>query len=430
MEGTGTASEAGETPAPLAGEGHQGGQAVWPSAPRYRLDTIPEEAARIQEVDSAIPHNFFRTARWCPDASAILTTAEDRVLRVYKSSTENDQVLLSGAGSFRQPDAVHAAQWYPSASATAPETYCFMASIKDTPVRLIDATDGRIRATYPIVDHRERFVSPHCFAFNPSSAKVYCGHESAIEVLDIANPGYDTSERLKTSLSRKETSGQKGIISSIAFCPDYSGSYVAGSYNGSVSMYSEDTGANPLLHFEGVSPGGVTHLALHPLSPTVVFVGSRKSTSIQVYDVRDVSAPLAELPRLGTTNQRLLFDVDPWGRYLTSGDEKGHLHMWDISDLTRGEPIWSGNLHTDAVGSVQLHPYQPLLLSVSGSRSISTEYSSDSDDESESDLDSESDSHSLPDGDPVVRARDGLPSNSTSDCLPAKTSLLSVWNFL
>lgn len=111
-------------------------------------------------------------------------------------------------------------------------------------------------------------------------------------------------------------------------------------------MYSEDTGANPLLHFEGVSPGGVTHLALHPLSPTVVFVGSRKSTSIQVYDVRDVSAPLAELPRLGTTNQRLLFDVDPWGRYLTSGDEKGHLHMWDISDLTRGEPIWSGNLHT------------------------------------------------------------------------------------
>lgn len=99
MEGTGTASEAGETPAPLAGEGHQGGQAVWPSAPRYRLDTIPEEAARIQEVDSAIPHNFFRTARWwgdlhiagdagtdgrCPDASAILTTAEDRVLRVYK----------------------------------------------------------------------------------------------------------------------------------------------------------------------------------------------------------------------------------------------------------------------------------------------------------------------------------------------------------
>jgi hypothetical protein len=28
-----------------------------------------------------------------------------------------------------------------------------------------------------------------------------------------------------------------------------------------------------------------------------------------------------DLPRLGDTNQRLLFDLDPWGRYLVAGDE-------------------------------------------------------------------------------------------------------------
>lgn len=49
--------------------------------------------------------------------------------------------------------------------------FCFVTSVRDTPVRLIDASDGRIRASYPIIDHRERFISPHCFAFNPTADK-------------------------------------------------------------------------------------------------------------------------------------------------------------------------------------------------------------------------------------------------------------------
>jgi len=137
---------------------------------------------------------------------------------------------------------------------------------------------------------------------------------------------------------------RSGIISSLAFCPDYSGTYAAGSYSGSVSIYSEDTSSTPLQHLEGIHRGGVTHLAFHPLSPVTLFVGSRRSSSIQVYDLRDTSAPITELRREGKTNQRLLFDVDPWGRYLCSGDEEGMVRVWDITDLGQ-EPIFEQKLH-------------------------------------------------------------------------------------
>lgn len=111
-----------------------------------------------------------------------------------------------------------------------------------------------------------------------------------------------------------------------------------------MSIYSEDTSSTPLQHLENVHKGGVTHLAFHPLSPVTLFVGSRRSSSIQVYDLRDTSVPVTELQREGKTNQRLVFDVDPWGRYLCSGDDEGTVKVWDISDLSR-EPIFAQKLH-------------------------------------------------------------------------------------
>jgi hypothetical protein len=51
-----------------------------------------------------------------------------------------------------------------------------------------------------------------------------------------------------------------GIISALAFTPDYSGTYAAGTFSGSVSLYSEDMGGTASGHLEGVSPGGVTQV--------------------------------------------------------------------------------------------------------------------------------------------------------------------------
>ena len=43
-----------------------------------------------------------------------------------------------------------------------------------------------------------------------------------------------------TCKSRKDTEGQRGIISVLEFNPDYSGAYAAGSYAHSVSIYTEN----------------------------------------------------------------------------------------------------------------------------------------------------------------------------------------------
>lgn len=59
----------------------------------------------------------------------------------------------------------------------------------------------------------------------------------------------------------------------------------------------------------------------HPLSPNHLFVASRRSSTIQIYDLRNPSMPLSHLPRQGSTNQRLTFDLDPWGRYLVAGEQ-------------------------------------------------------------------------------------------------------------
>ena len=144
----------------------------------------------------------------------------------------------------------------------------------------------QIRATYPIVDHRERYIAPSSFAFNPAATRcvqvsadrlnspssLYCGFEKAIEVFDIAQPGHNTSERLKVANTKKEKGGQKGryigtscilttgIISALAFATDYSGTFAAGSFRGSVSLYSEDTGVNAVGHLDGVNGGGVTQV--------------------------------------------------------------------------------------------------------------------------------------------------------------------------
>ncbi|BEI80549.1 hypothetical protein CcaverHIS002_0110780 [Cutaneotrichosporon cavernicola] len=382
-------------------------QPTW-SAPAYDF-----AAARPVASTDAGP-SFFRSARWTTDGTAILTAGEDRLLSVHDLTHEESGVVgLAQPRTFPQPDSVNAAQWYPSASRLVPETFCFVASVRDAPVRLIDASDGRIRASYPIVDHRERFIAPYSFAFNTAADKLYCGFENAIEVFDIASPGYDTGERLKLGLTRKEKGGQRGIISALAFSAHHP-TFAAGSFAGSVVLYDEDT-RSAIAHVEGVEGGGVIQIAFHPLDPNVFFVASRRSEAIQPFDLRDTSAPVGRLARSGSTNQRLAFDVDPWGRWLASGDEFGTMRVWDIGSTY--DVLFEQKLHGDAVNSVQFHAHQPLLLTCAGSRAHLQ--ASDIEFSSNEDTDSDSDS----DDDDVVEQ------STVHVKTGAKDSRLAVWSF-
>jgi hypothetical protein len=51
--------------------------------------------------------------------------------------------------SFRQGSPIYDVAWYPLATPTQPAGYCFIASIRDAPVRLLDAGDGRVSQSLP-----------------------------------------------------------------------------------------------------------------------------------------------------------------------------------------------------------------------------------------------------------------------------------------
>jgi WD40 repeat protein len=86
---------------------------------------------------------------------------------------------------------------------------------------------------------------------------LYCGYEDAIHVFDFQTPGEGT--KLATTPSKKSKDGMKGIVSSIAFSPDYSGLFAASSLSGAITLFSEATGEDPIAYLDGMT-GAITQV--------------------------------------------------------------------------------------------------------------------------------------------------------------------------
>lgn len=87
---------------------------------------------------------------------------------------------------------------------------------------------------------------------------LYCGFLDALEVFTLSLPGAQ-GERVKTTASKAAKAGQKGIISALATCPDGSGTYVAGSFSGSVVVY--DSAHRRVCALKGVEGRGVVQVS-------------------------------------------------------------------------------------------------------------------------------------------------------------------------
>ncbi|KAF8315780.1 WD40-repeat-containing domain protein [Cantharellus anzutake] len=316
---------------------------------------------------AAAPPNFYRSAKWSPDGSCALTADESITCRIHRLKATDGVTSLDTTCTLPQPAPILDGVWYPGASIQSPETFCFVASVRNCPVKLLDASSGRLRASYRIVDHRERFVAPHSMAFDPTMTKLYCGCVDFIEIFDLQQPG--DGVRLATTPSKKSRDGLKGIISAISFCSDYSGLYAAATYSttpNAIALFDPEVGESG-----DVRPGGVTQLLFHPTQPHILFAASRRSPVVQVWDLRNPLCVAAELDRWTSegklTNQRLKFDVDLGGSGLQLA---GWLSIFDVSNglSFNTEPVLKFRAHNDAIGSVSFHPIQSLALTVSGSR--------------------------------------------------------------
>jgi len=344
-------------------------------------------AAGNPESDAQYSENFVRSLKWfvsclrgtvhsldavirSPDGKQVLAQCEDRTFQL------SDQRRISeGAESFRseqvfsQSDAILDFAWYPWSNVDSPGSSCFVASVKECPVKLLDAADGRLRASYKIVDHRERQVAPHSLAFNVFGTSLYCGYEDAIEVFDLQKPGEGST--IKTTPSKKSKDGMKGIVSSISFAPDQSGVFAASSLSPGITLFAENSGDEPVAYLDGMT-SAITQIKFNPAQPQLLYASQRRSDEILCWDVRQPFEVLCNFRRKASnSNQKLLFDIDPSGQWLASGDEEGNMCLFDLYGGS-SEAALQFQAHNDAIGSVHFHPNQPLLVSASGSRHFSS----------------------------------------------------------
>ncbi|CCF48840.1 hypothetical protein NDA11_003035 [Ustilago hordei] len=431
-------------------------------SPTQRCVKELDAASSSKDTDQP-SQDLYRRAIWAPDGSSILAITESQQKHILRCSSSG---VIERMAEYKSPSPNLDAVWYPVPAIEQPSdpdtthtsaptlpTWCFAESHRDLPIRLTCSNDGRTRTSYSIMNHVEKFVGPYSLAFSPDLSRLYCGLYSSLAVLPLSRPGLNSHSHVPLISNKRSIGGQRGIISALATSPHPSepGSHelvAVGTLSGTVGVYDlipasfpEPTEhiATPTATSDGqeslaqssllagwseIEGDGITQLKFHPLTPYVLFVASRRSDYIYVYDVRYLMGDtsrwmfkplaraaagvrsahlLAKLPRYGgASHQRMYFDVDWAGRWLASGDENGKIHLWRIDtgrfmdqskDETSGaedeplelKPDFDWKAHEDTVGSVSFHPYQPWLASVAGSRRWpQAGAASDSDDSDES----------------------------------------------
>lgn len=193
-----------------------------------------------------------------------------------------------------------------------------------------------------------------------------------IRCFDVANPGVYTN--IPTCKSRRDPMGQKGIISTICFNPDYSNSYAVGSYASSVGIYVENM-EGCALEIRDIGMD-VTCIKWSP-NGNNIWVGGRKNNNILCWDVRNTRSEIGKVNRLCRSNQKMVFDLDHWGNFLCTGTQDGSLVIYDAKKF---DLIYEFKDDSDCVNSVQFHPFSSLVGTVTGQRHfIESESGSDSD---------------------------------------------------
>ena len=260
----------------------------------------------------------------------------------------------------------------------------------------------KVRASYPIVDHRERFVAPHSLCFSSDGSKIICGSTSLITVFSLSLPG-TVYASFQTASSRRDASNtaQKGIISAMAINPDYSHVLATGTFQGSIGLYADEGQGEVISVFSAHEQTGITQVEWSSCG-RYLFVASRRSNIIEVWDIRDYRRSLTSFTgREAMTNQRLGLSKTFDGSRMVSGGIDGVVKTWDMNFTLdpRPESVSSWKAHQGRacsilsylptntseapIGTAACHPSYSLIATCGGSRASPFDTSNDSEDDAD-----------------------------------------------
>jgi telomerase Cajal body protein 1 len=322
----------------------------------------------VPECDERVESNLD-----CPDDDQVRGSCE----ATSNASTMHETITVG--------ESIHDCKWYPFMNLQEPSTCCFITASRDHPIHLWDLASGKVRCSYVGHNDKDELDLTASVTFNTAGDRIYAGSNRMIRCFDVSNPGLGNSFDIPTTRSRRDMTGQKGIISTLAFSPDYSKTYAAGSFAHSIGIYVEDMDGCA-LELRDLDIGGITCLKWSPCGH-YLWSGGRNTNSLVCWDIRKTGHELGRVARSSVTNQRMSFDIDPWGKYLATGTSDGEVKVYDTTTFELAASLRPENLNADCMNSVAFHPYSSILVTGSGQRHFND--FSDDDDDSNSDDDEE-----------------------------------------
>ena len=321
-------------------------------------------------------NKFIKSVVWSPDGNCLLSSTEDSGMLVHQldgalldecryysagrtiqTDGESSNVASSSNGmhlrlSLNGGSPVYACQWYPCMNSQNPETCCFISTCKDRPVQLWSALAGQVRCSYVARNHMDELETSTIVGFNLQGNRIYAGSKSAIRVFDVDTPGSSCSERR-----------HKGMVSALAFNPDYSGAYAAGTYAKSITIYVEDVEL-PALELSALD-FDVTCLKWSS-DGVNLWAGGRNHDDIVCWDLRHTRAEVGRIKRKLSSSQKMAFDLDPWSSHVVTGSQDGKILFYDATTFALAAS--HSPAATDCTNGVSMHPFASLLAVSSGQR--------------------------------------------------------------
>ncbi|KAH8361684.1 hypothetical protein KR084_011624, partial [Drosophila pseudotakahashii] len=346
-------------------QGVTGAQELAEPAPLEYFQGRLVELGRRCWTSSAEAQHYTKGCLWSPDGTCLLIPVHLDGMHVmelptdlYSTSTVQRTRSLSklqSAVHVPEGGTVYDCVWFPHMNSQQPDTCFWLATRQHEPIHMWDAFDGTLRCSYRGYDAVDEVMAAISLSFSHDGQKIYAGFKRCIKIFDTSRPG-----RLCDDYP------VKFAISCIAQTSTHPNTLTCGNWQGYIQHF--DLRCSPKqgpLFTLGGHEGGITQLRYggNRFGEWHLFSGARKCGKLLQWDMRNYKKPLVEFQRHVDTNQRIHFDFTPDCRWLTSGDTRGALNIWDLREYGEASVL---QLHSDCCNGVGLNPVLPVLATTSG----------------------------------------------------------------